>query len=130
MAQAVKSNKAFTLIEMLVAMIIIGISIMGLMEISVVVMNNNLKNEIRNKAVETLSNHVSSITGMGYDGIQDVNGKVSCDNETIRNFKEQFTIVDNISTDSSAESKNITSTISWMYKGQSYDYTINAVVSK
>ncbi len=122
----VKSNRAFTLIEMLVAIVIIGISIMGLMEMSIVVMNNNLRNEIRNKAVETLSNHVNNLTTNSYDNI--TTGTIT-DIEKIRNFDEQFTISDNVTTDSSG-SKNIQSTINWTYRGINYSYTIDTVVNK
>ena len=124
--QNAKSNKAFTLIELLVAIVIIGISIMGLMEMSIVVMDNNLRNEIRNKAVETLSNHVNSLTTNSYDNITTA---TTTDTEKIRNFDEQFNISDNVTTDSSG-SKNITSTISWTYRGINYSYTIDTVVNK
>jgi prepilin-type N-terminal cleavage/methylation domain-containing protein len=126
--QNVKSNKGFSLIELLVALVIIGVSIMGLMEMSIIVMDNNLRNEIRNKAIETLSNHVSNLTSMNYDNVSEGTSTIS-DNEKIRNFQKQFTIIDNV-TSNATSSKNITSKINWTYRGKSYNYTMDTVVNK
>jgi prepilin-type N-terminal cleavage/methylation domain-containing protein len=127
--QNVKSNKAFTLIELMVALAIISISIAALMETSVVVMRNNLRNEIRNKAIAILSNHVDNLSNQSYDAINPGVFSIS-DNKTIRNFTESFAISDNITKDSSTNGKYITSKISWIYSGKTYDYTINTVVNK
>jgi prepilin-type N-terminal cleavage/methylation domain-containing protein len=124
----VKSNKAFTLIELMVALAIISISIVALMETSVVVMRNNLRNEIRNKAIAILANHVDNITSSGYNNL--TSGVYPQPPENIRNFTESFTISDNITKDSSTNGKYITSKISWSYGGKTYDYTINTVVNK
>jgi len=128
MLENAKSNNGFSLIELLVAMVIIGISIIGLMEMSAVVMNNNLKNEIRNTAIEILSNHVSDLSSKPYDNVP-VGVLTKVETEAIRNYKEQFTIVDNITLLSSGY-KNIASKISWNYRNKSYNYTTNTVVTK
>jgi len=128
MLENAKSNNGFSLIELLVAMVIIGISIIGLMEMSAVVMNNNLKNEIRNTAIEILSNHVSDLSSRPYDNVP-VGVLTKVETEAIRNYNEQFTIVDNITLLSSGY-KNIASKISWNYRNKSYNYTTNTVVTK
>ncbi len=120
-----KNNRAFTLVEMLVALVIILISIMALMKTSIVVMRNNLRNEIRNKAIEVLSNHVDALTGSKYISIVSDNISVT---KPIRNFQETFNITDNVIDNNS--SKYINSTVNWDYSGKSYSYKIETVVSK
>jgi len=129
MVQTVKLNKAFTLIEMLVAIVIIGISIMGLMEMSTVVMKNNLRNEARNKAIEVLGNHIQDLTSKGYDNIA---SGLSTDNNTeqIRNISITFMATDNVSDNASTNTKYIDSKISWSCCGKNYSYGTKTVVTK
>jgi len=122
------SKKAFTLIEMLVAIVIIGISIIGLMEMSVITMRNNVKNEIRNSAIRVLTNHINKIRAEEYEDIKTtIKEKVV----KIRNFSVTFTLSDIVSekTYNSKQYKVVDSTISWNYLGKSYNYTIHTVVN-
>ena len=128
MLENAKSNRGFSLIELLVAMVIIGVSVMGLMEMSTVVMDNNLKNEIRNTAVEILSDHVNDLSNRPYNNVP-VGVLTQVEIKTIRNFYERFTIVDNITVFSSGY-KNIASKISWNYRNINYNYTTDTVVNK
>ncbi len=134
MEQHVRSNEAFTLIELLVALVIIFISIIGLMQMSAVVMRNNVKNEIRNKAITVLNNHIYNLTSANFDSIQPKQGTTYLNsyvrNIRIRNFNEQFTITDNITKNSAGNEKRIHSTISWIYNGKKFYYSIDTVTVK
>jgi len=129
MVRIAKSSEAFSLIEVLVAIVIIGISIMGLMEMSIVVMRNNLKNEMRNKAVEMIDNHLQNLVNQSYDNIT-VGVSFYSDNESIRNISVEFKIVDNITKDASIEAKIINSEIKWKCCGKDYGYEVKTVVTK
>ncbi len=128
MLENAKSNRGFSLIELLVAMVIIGVSVTGLMELSAVVMDNNLKNEIRNTAVEILSDHVNDLSNRPYNNVP-TGVLTQVEIKAIRNFYERFTIIDNITVFSSGY-KNIASKISWNYRNKNYNYTTDTVVNK
>ena len=135
MVQIVRSNKAFSLIEVLVAIVIIGISIMGLMEMSIVVMKNNLKNEMRNKAVEVLDNHLRDLTSKGYYNIRKLieagTGIIyDEDNESVRNINVKFEIVDNITENTLTNTLNISSEVKWKCCGKDYSYEVETVVTR
>ena len=138
MVQIVRSNKAFSLIEVLVAIVIIGISIMGLMEMSIVVMKNNLRNEMRNKAVEVLDNHLRDLTSRGYYNIRKLikSGTESMIihyppyNESVRNIKVKFEVVDNITRINNDNALNINSEVKWKCCGKDYSYEVETVVTK
>jgi len=120
-----KNNKAFSLVELLVALVIIMISMMALMKTSIFVIKNNLRNEIRNTAVEILSNHISDLVGMNYDNITTDNLTVT---KKIRSFNETFKIMDVVIDNNSV--KYIHSTIKWVYLGKPYKYATDTVVGK
>ena len=138
MVQIVRSNKAFSLIEVLVAIVIIGISIMGLMEMSIVVMKNNLRNEMRNKAVEVLDNHLRDLTSRGYYNIRKLikSGTESMIihyppyNESVRNIKVKFEVVDNITRINNDNALNINSEVKWKCCGKDYSYEVETVVTR
>ena len=138
MVQVVRSNKAFSLIEVLVAIVIIGISIMGLMEMSIVVMKNNLRNEMRNKAVEVLDNHLRDLTSRGYYNIRKLikSGTESMIihyppyNESVRNIKVKFEVIDNITRINNDNALNINSEVKWKCCGKDYSYEVETVVTK
>ncbi len=128
MAISVKSNKGFSLLELMVALVIIGISIVSLMQLSVAVLNNNLRNDIRNAAIEILSNHVYDLVSEPFDKIS-----VGIDNFTrtriIRSFWEKYNIFDNV-TKPMNNFVIIDSKVKWKFKGKTYTYEITTVVAK
>ena len=128
MARIVKLNNGFTLVELLVSIVIIAICVIGLMSLSTVIMRNNVKNEIRNKAVEVLTNYVDNITNQDFGDIT-VGNFTDIDNVTIRSFSATYTISGNITSPSTNE-KDINATISWTYRGKNYSYNIETVVTK
>ncbi len=128
MAQIVKLNNGFTLVELLVSIVIIAICVIGLMSLSTVIMRNNVKNEIRNKAVEVLTNYVDNITNQDFGDIT-VGNFTDIDNVTIRSFSATYTISGNV-TSPSTDEKDINATISWTYRGKNYSYNIETVVTK
>lgn len=126
----VKSKNGFSLIEVLVAVVILAISLVALMKTSVVVLRNNVKNEVRIKAVETLRNNINRlISSASFDNISSHN--LSCKLE-IRNFSiDNCIISDNITYASGvSDTKKIEGTIRWKFMGQNFSYTITTFVNK
>jgi len=127
MARA-RLNKGFTLIELLVSIVIITISIIGLMNLSIVITRNNLKNEIRNKAIEIVTNYVDNMTSQSFDDIATGNSTDNASAE-IRNFTLTYTITDNV-TNPTTNEKDISATIDWQYRSKNYSYNVQTVVTK
>ncbi len=129
MEVAASSNKGFSLIELLVALVIIGVSIISLMQLSITVLNNNLRNEIRNTAIELLSSHVNDLASEPFDNLT-VGSFTSTVYSVIRSIKEKFTILDNITLQPVGNVKVINSKIVWKFRGNEYNYKITTVVVK
>ena len=125
----VKLNKGFTLVELLVSMVIIAICVIGLMNLSIVIMRNNVRNEIRNKGIEIVTNYVDNVTNQSFDDIT-VGNFTDTASEQIR---EKLLFTYNISgdvTNPSTDEKDINATISWTYREKNYNYNIETVVTK
>lgn len=129
MAIDVKANKGFSLLELMVALVIIGISIVSLMQLSVAVLNNNLRNNIRNAAIEILSNHVYDLVSKPFDKISTGTSSFT-KKDIIRSYKEQYTIFDNITFQPLGNLKIINSKIEWKFRNRTYFYKITTVVAK
>ena len=134
----VKLNKGFTLVELLVSMVIIAICVIGLMNLSITIMRNNVRNEIRNKAVEIVTNTVDNITSSGildFDNTTtiDIVNFVGNGGNVTGQVREKllftYTISGNV-TSPSTDEKDITATISWTYREKNYNYNIETVVTK
>ena len=126
----VKSKNGFSLIEVLVAIAILTISLVALMKTTAVVLKNNVKNEVRTKAVETLRNNINSlISSASFDNISSQN--LGCKLEA-RNFSiDNCSIVDNVTYASGvSDTKKIEGTIIWKFMGQNFSYTITTFINK
>jgi prepilin-type N-terminal cleavage/methylation domain-containing protein len=125
----VRLNKGFTLVELLVSIAIIAICVIGLMNLSIAITRNNVRNEIRNKAIEVLTNYVDNVTNQSFGDIT-VGNFTDTASEQIR---EELLFTYNISgsvTNPSTDEKDIIATISWTYREKIYNYNIETVVTK
>jgi len=129
MAIGVKSNRGFSLLELMVALVIIGISIISLMQLSVAVLNNNLRNDIRNAAIEILSGHVNDLVSEPFDNIS-IGSYTLTKYKIIRSIKKKFTILDNITFQPIGSIKIIDSKVKWKFRDREYQYKITTVVAK
>jgi prepilin-type N-terminal cleavage/methylation domain-containing protein len=124
----VRLNKGFTLVELLVAIAIIAICVIGLMSLSIAITRNNVRNEIRNKAIEVLTNYVDNVTNQSFGDIT-VGNFTDTATGKIRSFSSTYNISGSV-TNPSTDEKDISATISWTYREKIYNYNIETVVTK
>jgi len=125
-----KERKGFSIIEVLVAIVILTVSLIALMKISVVVLRNSIHNEVRNKAIEALRNNINSlVSSASFDHI--TSNRLSCSLK-VRNFSiDNCTITDNVTfAGGLANTKEIVGTIKWRFMGNNFSYTIRTFISK
>ncbi len=125
-----KGREGFSIIEVLVAIVILTVSLIALMKISVVVLRNSIHNEVRNKAIEALRNNINSlVSSASFDNI--TSNRLSCSLK-VRNFSiDNCTIIDNVTfAGGLANTKEIVGTIKWRFMGNNFSYTIRTFISK
>lgn len=132
------NNKGVTLIEMMISLVILLIVSLALMQTASLGMSTNVKNKIRDEAVniaEMRMNHLRSLpftdtfthADLAATGGVDVTEAVV--QRDFRNFHIDFTPKRKIA-DISTAAKQITITVSWNYRGQTYTHGVTTIVRK
>src|SRR5512137_2722827 len=135
MARIVWLNKrGSSLIELLIAMAILAIVAAALMKSSILVLQKNVQNEMRDEAVriaEQRMNEIRSGPG-GFDnaegGVDLVAGNVTFPtiNRTIRNAQVQYRVSKNVvslETTTVVNTKQVTVAVNWQFRRQDYNHT-------
>lgn len=132
--QTVKNYNGFSLIELLIAIVIISISMLALLTSMLTSMQTNQQNDVRNDAIRLLNQTseillalplddeelVSAAThtrALG-DATQDAKG-FPVPRRTIRNYQHNFNIVWEV-TSLSSQLKQIAVTVTYSVRGQNY----------
>ncbi len=137
-------KKGFTLIEVLFALSIILITMLGLYKVTEMSMMTNMKNVIRDEGVKVAQEVINRIKAIPFDNItpasstpgsqwstNDLNNNIGY-STVARNFR-QFSVTYTLAvtvTDYSDEVKQIDVTVTWPYKGVNYSHTISSMVRR
>jgi len=125
--EVLKNNKGFTLVESLVALVILAIALLGLLTGLMVAIDINTRNILRDEAVkiadeygEICRNDITKCTP-------------STEERQFRNFKRQYNVdirIDNptVTSGSNINAKIVTITVTWQYRGKNYSHTIKTAV--
>jgi len=129
-----------SLIEVLMAIMILAIVSVALMQSSIVVLKTNVQNEIRDESVrlaEQRMNELRSGPG-GFDNPDPGGGNLDLVVGTvvyptmtrmIRNIQMPFTVTKNVvSLDTNM--KQVTVTVAWQFRGQQYDHSVMSIVRR
>jgi prepilin-type N-terminal cleavage/methylation domain-containing protein len=141
MAQPVKFNKkGVTLIEMMISLLILMVVSLALMQTTLVGMNANQTNLVRDEAVSVAEMRMNQLKSLRFtDTVVDTDligsappGVTTLEADVPRtinrfslNYKPTRTI-----TDVSADSKQITIKIDWKYKNKDYTHSVISIMRK
>lgn len=124
------SKEGFSLIEFLVAMIILTIGLLGLLQSVNLSINHNMQNEIRNIAVTLADEVMSEHKKQGFDALDDGNIKETIERLVVKTNKTFNVETDILQVSKAADSsKQITVTVTWDYKQNNYSHSISSIIS-
>ena len=121
-----KGNKGFTLVEALVALVILAILLLGLLSALIITYEHSTRNIIRDEAVKIANEYAETYRNMGIGNIP-ANQSITV-NRKIRNSVVAFTIKVVSSDIVAGKIKQVKITVSWTYKGKTYSHTIETLV--
>lgn len=129
----IHNNKAFTLVEVLVSMVIMAIIFLGLLQSMTIYMRENLANSMRDEAVkiaqecaESLRNFKRCTSSSSVNNT--ITGTIS---RNFRSFTQNFTITYSNPDQFSSGTNNATITVSYEYpRGKNHTYQLQTVVYK
>ena len=122
-----RDNRGMTLIEVLIAFVLVAITAAALMKTTLLAMNVNVINEMRDEAVNVAEQQMNDLRSTPFVSL--VPGVVTEPTITrsIRgitcSYSPQVTV-----TPINDQSKEVSLTISWSYRSQQYQHTIATVL--
>ncbi|MEW6108539.1 MAG: prepilin-type N-terminal cleavage/methylation domain-containing protein [Nitrospirota bacterium] len=127
-------NKGVTLVEIMIALVILLIVFLGLMQTALLSIQSNMINVLRDEAVSMTSAQMAILRSASYEDM-DQDGGIDASplnfnrnqNRDIRNVvNHPFTVAINIQT-LDTEHKQITVTTTWSWQGQNYQHQIMSI---
>lgn len=122
-----KNNSGFTLIEFLVAIVILMVGMLGLLQSVNLAINSNMQNQLRNEALVVADSKMAHELAKGFDSVSTTTKNENVSRHVLNANK-------NFSTARSGtafqNSKEIRYEVSWRYKGARYTHNAGGLVSR
>ena len=132
MPNRTRNIRGVSLVEVLIALTILLIVFMGLIQASLVSIQSNMKNLLRDEAVTITSEQISRLRGANYDDMN-ADGTIDAANLNLpamtvtRNYRNaavvNFGVARNIQS-LDANNKQITVTTTWQWQGEPFQHQI------
>ena len=129
-------NKGSTLLEMLMALMILLVVSLALTQSALVGISTNMQNSLRDEAVNVADMRMSQLESLPFTDAFTDPGLAATPPVTetgitrnLRHFTITYTPTRTI-TDISADSKQIAIAVAWMYKGKAYTHGTISIVRK
>lgn len=126
------NNKGFTLIEVVVAMLIMLVGLMGLLQAVSVATEHNLRNQLRDEAVRIADQHLRQYASISFTNLTSHTEPRSI-TRNFRSGSSTFTVlrtVTGLPTATSPTSKQVAIQVGWTYKQKPYSHQINTIVAQ
>lgn len=132
---ASQDNKGFTIVETLVALMIVMVMLLGLIQAALLSIDNNLRNVLSDEAVRIAEQEMSGVKNTPFDNliVGTSNKTLNVSLRNIVNFP--YTVTTNISSPS-ADSRRIDISVTWQWKektqanGNPYVYSVSTIVRR
>lgn len=123
-----KNNGGFTLVEVMVAIVIMAVGMLGVLQSINVSLQHNLKNELRNEAIRIGERYMAEFRGSDFDSLTDAYTDVTVESK-FRAATKTFTV--ERSTEAlSADARKVTVEVKWTYRNQEYQNRLDSVVAR
>jgi len=132
---ALLDKKGVSLVEMMIALVILLLVFLALMQTALLSINSNMNNLLRDEAVSVAEQHMIAVKNTPFDNVTATAGFVSDtradinDTRAFRDFSIIF-IPQRQVTDQGIDNKQVDILVRWTWKGENYTHSINAVLRR
>lgn len=122
---ALKNNGGMTLVEVLVALAIVFIIFLGLSDGGLIVLNENIRNSMRDEGVSVAEAEVQKVRNLSFDNVVTDNSIVVP--RQIRGITANYTVTRNV-TNLDPTNRQVTIDVSWVRHNKSYNHQVVTIV--
>jgi type IV pilus assembly protein PilV len=126
----IKNKTGFTLLELLVALVIIMISMMALLASINLSISSNMNNELRQHAVGLAEDTLNGIKNMPFDNITGQWLPAQQRQLFLRGTPRRYLITKTVTPSATTNSKQVQVGVSWSNKGNNYEHTAATIVAR
>jgi len=123
------NDSGFTLIEVLIAIVILMVGLLGVMQSLNLAIATNLQNEMRTQATMLGENQMAKIKSFPFANITGAAEKSLTVPVNMRSAIVDYTVTKKIDTVSST-TKRVNVGVSWIHRGNHFDYVVSSVVTE
>lgn len=122
-----QDNSGFTLVELLAAMVIMLVGLLGLLQSVNIAMEYNLKNQMRNEVVRVAQDNMNDMRSRAFDSVSSTTIIVPT---SLRNINRTYTVTRNVIATGTDASKRYQVDVTWMYKNVPTTHSVMTVRSR
>jgi type IV pilus assembly protein PilV len=123
------NNNAFTLVELMLALFIMMVGLLGLMQTANLAIVHNMTNQLRNGAVLVADQQMTLEMAKPFALIStNANTNVKTIPWPVASTFKNYSVM-KIGTNITGSTKNVSVTVDWNYKGTWYTHSINSLLS-
>jgi type IV pilus assembly protein PilV len=119
------NNQGFSLIEVMVAIVILMVGLLGLLQTANLAMEQNVKNMFRSEAVRIADSRMSGLKSLPYDNMTANN--IWLVPSRLRGFTKNYTMITQTSLIPGSVSKELVVSVRWEYKGYSTSQELRSI---
>jgi type IV pilus assembly protein PilV len=128
MAPATQNNEGFSLIEFLVALVILSVGLLGLLQTVNCSIDHNMTTQLRQEAVRLADERLTVEKSRVFDAISTNVRNENVRVEVMAGFKNYS--VAKQTTSITNNTRTVQVDVTWRYKGKSYGHSVSSLVSK
>ena len=121
-------SRGFTLVEVLMAMLIMTVGLLGLLQSMQVAYQNNARNKLREEAVQLAEEQMNDFRQMSF-GIVTANRVIASISRTIAGGSRNFNVMRN-SESMGTDSRRLTVEVAWTFKNVTAHHVIYAIKNR
>jgi type IV pilus assembly protein PilV len=124
-----KDKKGLTLVEVMIALVVLLLVFLALMQTALVSIDSNMKNVLRDEAVNIAEEQMNNARNVSFDTLATLPAAPVTRN--IRNITPAFsyTVTRTVS-NLNIDSRQVVITVTWNWKGINYNHSISTILRK
>jgi type IV pilus assembly protein PilV len=126
--KSIVSDKGFTLLEVMIAIVIFMVGMLGLLQTVSTATSHNLRNHLRDAAVQAGEKYMNYMRGKKFDNYSAPYPAITVP-ANIRGTNHKLTIERTVLTLGGGKSKQLRVVVKWRYKSEEFQNNVESVVT-